>query len=332
MPEEPSLDRQLILLHTLIARRHGSTIRELAREMGVTDKTIRRDFNRFKKVGFPLVETTEDHGRKTWRLKNDTKLPPLTFALDEALVLYLARPFLEPLAGTHLWEAAHGALRKIRATLSQSALEYLGRFPALFHCTTHGFGNYASKSHIIDELTVAIEDRRAVHITYQSQRATEPATRDVYPYGLVRHKGSLYLAAFAPEHDQVRRYKVDRIEAIETTQFVFQRPADFKLENLLAGSFGIYDGDDDVTVVVKFLPAVVRYVQESQWHPSQALVPQRDGSLLARFQLSSTVEIKSWVLSFGPNAVVIEPECLRDEIVRELEQLISLYGEHHVNL
>jgi predicted DNA-binding transcriptional regulator YafY len=328
MIEEPTLTRQLLLIRTLIARRYGATVRDLAREMRVTEKTIRRDFNRFKKLGYPLVETTEGRGRKNWRLVHDGKLPPLTFALDEALVLYLARPFLEPLAGTNLWQAAHSALSKIRATLNESALEYLEQFPRFFHSTTNGLGNYSTKTDIIDGLTVAIEDRRAVHITYQSQQATEPATRDIYPYALVHHKGSLYLIAFAPEHDQLRRYKIDRIDGIETSSFVFQRPADFDIADHLARSFGIYDGVGDVTVVVRFLPAATRYVQESKWHPSQELTPQRDGSLLARFQLSSTVEIKSWVLGFGASAVVIEPEELRLAIANELEQSIKAYHGH----
>ena len=65
--------------------------------------------------------------------------------------------------------------------------------------------------------------------------------------------------------------------------------------------------------------------KESKWHHSQALTKERDGSLLARFQLSSTVEIKSWVLGFGANAVVIEPKELRLAIALELEQLIKAY-------
>jgi predicted DNA-binding transcriptional regulator YafY len=331
MPEDPSLTRQLILIRTLCGRRFGVTVKDLARELGVTERTIHRDFDRLKRCGYSLTETTEDHGRKTWQVANDGKLPPLTFTYDEAAVLYLARPLLEPLAGTLFWQAAHRAMRKIRATLSKPALEYLDRFPTLFHSTTNGFGNYSSKAGIIDELSIAIEDRKAVHITYQSQQATEPATRDVYPYGLLRHKGSLYLDAFAPEHERVRRYKIDRIVEIEVSSFIFQRPSDYDIAAQLARSFGIYDGDDDVTVIVKFLPAVARYVQESNWHASQVLTPQRDGSLLARFQLSSTVEIKSWVFSFGANAVVIEPEALRAEIAGELEQLIKVYQRQPSN-
>jgi hypothetical protein len=69
-------------------------------------------------------------------------------------------------------------------------------------------------------------------------------------------------------------------------------------------------------VVVKFLPPAARFVQESRWHASQVLTQERDGSLLARFTLSTTVEIKSWVLGFGANAVVIEPEELRRDHAR----------------
>jgi predicted DNA-binding transcriptional regulator YafY len=119
---------------------------------------------------------------------------------------------------------------------------------------------------------------------------------------------------------------VNRIEAADITPFVFQKSADFDLSTYLAESFGIFGGSDDITVVVKFLPAAARYVLESGWHASQVLSRQRDGSVLARFQLSSTVEIKSWVLNFGASAVVLEPEALRTEISAELEQLTKMYS------
>jgi DeoR/GlpR family transcriptional regulator of sugar metabolism len=53
MPDEASLDRQLILIRTLIARRYGATVSEMAREMDVAEKTIRRDLKRFQKLGYP---------------------------------------------------------------------------------------------------------------------------------------------------------------------------------------------------------------------------------------------------------------------------------------
>jgi WYL domain len=47
--------------------------------------------------------------------------------------------------------------------------------------------------------------------------------------------------------------------------------------------------------------------------------------MTVRFRLSNPVELKSWVLGFGANANVLEPESLRDEIAAEPEQLLKAY-------
>jgi len=164
-----------------------------------------------------------------------------------------------------------------------------------------------------------------VFLTYQSLRATEPVTYDIYPYGLTYHRGSLYLVGRAPEHDDIRHWKVDRIESAKVTGFPFKWPEDFDLQDHLATSFGVYHGNGEVHVKVRFSPDVARYVEESSWHASQKLNKQSDGSLVAEFDLGGTEEIKAWVLSFGRNAVVLEPEELRCEIREELQRLLGRY-------
>jgi predicted DNA-binding transcriptional regulator YafY len=293
--------------------------------MKIGVRTIRRDLNMFRSVGFRLEETTGDRGCKKWTLASDQGHPPLTFTLDEAAALFMGRQFLEPLAGTPFWSAAQRAWGKIRASLGQTVSEYLDRFPKMFHCTTFGRTDYASKAQFLEDLSLAIDDHLAVHLTYQSQQTTEATTRDVYPLGWMRHRDALYLIAATPGEDRPRTYKVDRIEAVEVSSFVHQLYRDFDIEANFAGSFGIYDGDDDITVAVKFLPAVARYVSEKQWHKSQKETKHRDGSLTVGYRLSNTVEFKSWVLSFGPSAVVIEPESLRAEITQDLEQSLKSY-------
>ena len=68
-------------------------------------------------------------------------------------------------------------------------------------------------------------------------------------------------------------------------------------------------------------------LQESPWHESQNLTPQKDGSLLATFDLGHTEDIKRWIRSFGQHAEVLEPESLRDELRKELGQMARLHGE-----
>src|SRR5262249_48973619 len=135
MNDGSSLQRQWVILRTLAARQHGVTVRELAAEMEVNPRTIRRDLDLFRSVGFVLEESVGPFNRKAWRIKSTGNQPPLSFTFEEAAALYLGRRLLQPLAGTLLWEAAHHALRKVKATLGQTALDYLDRFGAIFHFT-----------------------------------------------------------------------------------------------------------------------------------------------------------------------------------------------------
>ncbi len=324
--DDTPLIRQWILLRRLASHRLGVTVREMAAELHVNQKTIRRDLETFQRVGFPLEEVLQDHGRKAWRLTPDRNQPALNFAYDEALALYLGRRFLEPLAGTPFWAASQTALRKIRAMLGDGAAKYAESFARSFYQTSVGTGDYSRKADIIDALMVGIEECKAVFLTYQSLQATEPTTYDCYPYGLLYHRGSLYLVGHAPDHQMIRHWKVDRIEQAEVTKFPFNRPVDFDLQQHLRGSFGVFHGDGDICVKVRFTPTVARYVAESRWHESQQLARQKDGSVLAEFHLSTTEEIKRWLLSFGRHAEVLEPEELRKGIATELLCLLETYS------
>lgn len=325
MPDDPALVRQWRLIKILSGSRLGASVQELAAETRVTEKTIRRDLQTFSEIGFPLEETTGDHGRKTWRMKAGHGQPELSFAFDEALALYLGRRFFEPLAGTYFWDAAQGAFRKIQACLGKPALNYLQQMAGSVYQTAIGTSDYSHKAELIDQLMRGIEETKATHIVYRSLQATEPVTYEVCPLGLAFHKGSLYLIANSHDHGELRHFKVDRIEEAELGPFPFERPVDFNLADHLAKSFGIFHGEGEVTVKVKFLPAVARYVQESTWHASQQLVPQKDGSVLAEFHLSEIEEIKRWIMSFGKHAVVLEPEELKQEMREELEALLGTY-------
>ena len=194
MPDQPEILRHRMLLRTLAARRQGATLRELAADYGVNQKTIHRDLLLLRRLGFQLANEAGDHGRKHWRLIGGG-LPQLSFTLEEAAALYLGRQFLEPLAGTDFFHGAQSAFAKIRATLGDAPLRHLERLAAAFYHKSHGLSDYSQQGQLIDDLIRAIEDRRLI-ITYQSHRATEPVTHyDVHPYSVVWHKQALYLIA-----------------------------------------------------------------------------------------------------------------------------------------
>ncbi len=326
MADTTQLARQWNLLHMLSARRQGATIYELAADLNVSDKTVRRDLQFLAKIGFPLRESVGEYGRKSWKLDESTNVPPLRFNLTEVLSLYLARRSLEPLAGTNVWMGAQSAFKKIRATLGEAAVDYLEKLANVFQQTPLAAGNYAKHADLIERLLIAIEDRKIAWVVYQSARATEPVSTEVYPLVLLWHRGSLYLLAHARVDDKVKTYKLDRISDVEVTSLVFNLPDEFDVRQYLASSFGILQGDGSVTKVrVRFDATVARYVTEKTWHTSQQCAPQSDGSLLAEFLLGDLRELKAWLLSFGQHAEVLEPKSLRTEMRDTIYSMQQVY-------
>ncbi|MBI1247519.1 WYL domain-containing protein [bacterium] len=322
------LQRQWMVLRTLCARRYGATVRELANEHQCSLKTIRRDLELLQGLGFPISDEEREHGCKYWVAKSDSTTPTLKFDFSEILGLYVSRMLLEPLAGTVLWEATQSAFRKIKATLGEPAVAYLHQLSGLIHRTSFRESDYSRQAEVIDHLMVAIEECRISFITYQSARSTEPLTYDVYPYGLVYHRGSIYLIAHSQQHNMIRTFKLERISEVTIEVLKFQRPHDFDLQHYFQNSLGIYhSAEEPQRVVIRFTPEVARYVEEHHWHASQQLHREKDGYLRVELEIAALEEVKSWVLSFGAQAVVEEPLELRETIQSEITQLNAVYEQ-----
>ncbi len=326
MKERATIDRHWTILRVLSSRDDGATVQELAQTARVSEKTIRRDLAVMRRVGLPLSETVGSHNAKHWKVDANRVLPA-ALRWDEAAALYMGKQLMQPLAGTQIAESFTELARKIELALSDGAKQHLDRIAKSIQVQPGPSTNHEPRKELLDALQLAVEDQRLTWITYQSQAATEPVTHDVHPYALVFSKNSFYLVAFAPHHAEVRHYKLDRISNVDVQLLKFPKPADFNLEQHFAGSWSIYRGrvEKPFAVRVRFTAEVSRYIQEKRWHASQKLLPQRDGTVIAEFQLTATEEIKAWVLSFGAKAEVLEPAELREEITRELSESLARY-------
>jgi predicted DNA-binding transcriptional regulator YafY len=88
--------------------------------------------------------------------------------------------------------------------------------------------------------------------------------------------------------------------------------------------------DELYTVRVKISPAWARWVGEKIWHESQKAKKNGDGSLDLIFQVAGLDEIKRWVLSFGPEAQVLEPARLKQMVRADLQKSLGQYSGNRV--
>jgi predicted DNA-binding transcriptional regulator YafY len=112
----------------------------------------------------------------------------------------------------------------------------------------------------------------------------------------------------------------------QLTSIPFARPTTFDISAYFSTGFGVVTGDEEWFIKVRFTGSAVRYVTDRMYHPSQSIAAQADGSVIVNFILSSLTEIKSWILSFGSSAEVLEPKEFRRAIQQELHQLQVIYS------
>lgn len=172
--------------------------------------------------------------------------------------------------------------------------------------------------------------RRKVQIVYHPYRG-KPFETTISPYLLEPSAigFTTYVICHSSVVDKLRTYRMDRIQqASLLNREEFAVPPDFPGLELLRNAWSIYYGDEVVRVVLRFHPDVARRVQETTWHPSQQLTPDRSqpGYLLLTFEVADTTDLKPWIRTWGANCEVLEPEALRRELKGEARQLASLYG------
>ena len=84
--------------------------------------------------------------------------------------------------------------------------------------------------------------------------------------------------------------------------------------------------DEIYTVRIRISPGWARWVSEKIWHDSQKITKLPDGSLEITFRVAGLDEIKRWILSFGPEAAVWEPEKLKEMVRKDLSRNLAQYS------
>ncbi len=328
------------LLNLLQKRGDGLTLAELAEELGVSKRTIQRDFEALAEVGFPLDHVEDDYGRRLWKLPHDTlRSGALVLSHTEALSLALAGRMFEPVAGTHLAEGIQSAIEKVRSSLHRKALDFFADVDVLTYIPRFGQADHAGHAPTIRALIEAARNRATVSLGYRPvwQPDRRPYVTKFDPYGLVLFDGNLFVLGHSHRSKATRILKVLRITSLETTRQTFRRP-DIDIRRHFEDSFGIVTAPDrPIAIKVRFTGRAVDLVSERIWHKSQKLewptpeptlfepasgYPQ---SVVATFRLAEVGVFKGWLKSFGECAEVISPKSLRDEMRDELLAAARLY-------
>jgi predicted DNA-binding transcriptional regulator YafY len=211
---------RLLRLLTLLQSRATWTGAELTERLEVTARTLRRDVDRLRALGYPVDSTTGPAGG--YRLGAGASLPPLMLDNDEGLAVALAlHGGASDVKGVA--EAGRRALAKLDQVLPARLRKRLEAVRTSV-VRAPGAGPKVELS-VVDALAAACSEHRLVSFGYRDKegRATR---RLVEPQRLVLSERRWYLAAWDRAREDWRTFRVDRIAApVEPGAAFAPRPA-----------------------------------------------------------------------------------------------------------
>ena len=325
MARGDQLGRQWRIIRTLISSRTGKSAADLSRELECNPRTVYRDLEALQIAGFPIY-TEKVEGRSLWSVLDTVKHRiPIPFSFTELMALYFSRNMLKVFKGTVFYDSLESLFRKIRTSLPPDAATYLENTARTLHVGLKPYKKYGRFREIINRVESAAVSRRTIEMVYYTMSRKKETRRKVDPYGVWFLNGTFYLIGFCHMRREIRIFALDRIKMLHQTGDTFDVPEDFSLEEYTGPSFGVFQGEP-VKVRIWFSPDVAGYVREKIWHETQEIHPQDDGAVIFEAEVAGTAEIRFWIMSWGSDAVVLEPESLRDEIRSEAEAVLQGYG------
>ena len=193
------------LLSLLQARRDwpGS---ELADRLEVSRRTIRRDVERLRDLGYPVESLTGPAGG--YRLRAGTAMPPLLLDDDEAIAIAVGLRTAARASVTGIEETAVRALVKLEQVLPTHLRRRVRALGSATIAPTVG-GPTVDPQHLT-VIAAACRDTECVRFAYTSREGTE-SRREVEPHSLVNLGRRWYLVAWDRGREDWRTFRVDRL-------------------------------------------------------------------------------------------------------------------------
>jgi predicted DNA-binding transcriptional regulator YafY len=319
------LARQWRVIRAIEASSNGLTVAEIAKREETGIRSIYRDLEALQAAGFPLyTEKVEKANR--WAFVDTYKFKiPAPFTLTELMSLYFYKDLVRVFKGTPFHDSIDSVFKKIQSTLPPQALRYLDQMQSVFHVGIKPYKDYAQFRNILNQVNQAAMECRRVEMVYHPLHRKERTLRKVDPYKVWFYDGTIYLIGLCHLREEVRMFALDRIKMLNLTDERFRIPKDFILDDFMRDSFKVMH-DELYTVKVRISPGWARWVGEKIWHESQKTKKMSDGSMEMIFQVAGLDEIKRWVLSFGPEAVILEPPELRELVRKALVESLAQYS------
>jgi len=315
---------RLLRLVTLLQCSRGRSADDLARELEVSRRTVFRDLNMLELAHIPYYYDPDTGG---YRISRHFFLPPVSLTLTESLAILMMTGRLRSSTALPLMGQAARAAMKVESALPAGIREHVGSVLDRLHVDLGPVSRHEGLDDMFDQLASAIVQRRACKLVYISFLEQEQIRLTVHPLRLVFVGRAWYVLAWSVRHKETRTFKLGRIRKLTVTDEVFSLPrrpggkadagadaGDSLGRNIFGQAWSMIPEGKVYDIHLHFDKKVAGNVAEVQWHASQQVQWNDDGSIEFHVAVDGLGEIMWWVLGYGDQVEVIAPPELRRRV------------------
>jgi len=320
---------RVLRIHERVNRGDFPNCNTIAGELEVNRKTILRDVAFMRdELDLPLEYDEKRHGYHYTRPVN--QFPLLKTTAEDLVAIILARNAVDPLRGSAMEATLRSGFQRILATMKDEVTIPWTEIDQAFSVQSTGMTE--RDVFVFNRLAQAVLESRELRFEYRKLNAEHVEKRRLQPYHLTEIDGGWYVIGHDLDRDARRTFAVQRMRAVQVTARRFERSRDFRLEDHFAGSFGVWSGDGSgkgpYRVRIRLTGFAARVVAERRWHPSQEIRPldENGNEIEIAMRRTALEDVSRWVMGFGGQAEVLEPEELRKSVAAELARATALYA------
>lgn len=302
----------------LLMARGKMKIKELTEELEVEERMIRDYKNELDKAGIFIESERGPNGG--YYLDKYTMFPIKNFTATELESLNIAvkSTLAKKNKDNQLLKIA---LDKINAVQRENEFSSRHFYFASNSLVNNELGN---ESEIYNKLYQAFHNRQKVEIIYTAASTNETTKRIINPYAFVFYNEFIYCTAFCEVKNGMRNFKVVRIKKAVILSEKYEIPEKFHIRHAFP-TLGFVKDPFNIELIIRS-PFSYR-VRESIFGKNQQIIELNNGngSIKFRAEVNGKETVKKWILGMGSCAEVIQPEWLRNEIIKDLTVLLKKY-------
>jgi predicted DNA-binding transcriptional regulator YafY len=319
---------RILTLHRLLkGARYPMSLQHLKDELGCSRATLYRDIAFLRDaLGAPIESGEGDEASVHYAADEAERFElPGLWLTSEELAALLA---LNELLGRSDPGVLAGALAPFRARIERLLSDHAsGRALPIERIRVISSGARKLEQAAFRTVASSLLNRQRMKFRYRARSTDALTERVVSPQRLAHYRDNWYLDGWDHSRDALRSFALDRIRDPELLDESALDRDTSELDAHLASSYGIFSGQPKAWATIRFSSHAARWVADEHWHSQQQGAWLGDGRYELKLPYSNSRELLMDILKYGPDAEIVAPVSLREEMKIMLQLALGAYQE-----